>query len=320
MLDTAPLLQPTSFPSIQRKKLTTLQVNIGLKCNLQCQHCHVDAGPRRTEEMTKETCLQVLNLIEQEHIQILDLTGGAPELNPNFRFLIKEARKLNCHVIDRCNLTVLFEPNQEDTAEFLAKNKVEIVASLPCYLAENVDKQRGKGTFDASIKALQLLNKLGYGKQGSGLILTLVFNPQDDSLPPPQAALEMDYRKKLSAELNLVFNRLITITNMPIKRFGSMLLSKNRFYTYLETLKTAYKNENLDAVMCKNLISIDWQGYIYDCDFNQMLEMPIKLDGNKATHISEIKATLLKDKNIKTGEHCYGCTAGNGSSCGGSLS
>jgi len=319
MLDTAPLLQPTSFPKIERSNLTTLQVNIGLKCNLQCQHCHVDAGPRRKEEMDLATVKQVLQVIKQEKISILDLTGGAPELNPHFKFLIREAKKLNCHIIDRCNLTVLFEEGQQDTAQFLADHEVEIVASLPCYLEENVDKQRGKGVFDKSIKALQILNELGYGKMDSHLILTLVFNPQGADLPPPQAALEEDYRKKLGAELGITFNRLLTITNMPIKRFGSMLLSKNSFDSYLNTLKTAYQASNLNKVMCRNLISVDWRGFIYDCDFNQMLEMPIENNQQKPLHLKDINNQPLKNMRIKVAEHCYGCTAGQGSSCGGSL-
>ncbi len=319
MLDTAPLLQPTSFPKLERHHLTTLQVNIGLKCNLQCQHCHVDAGPRRTEEMDLATVKQILTVIKQQKITTLDLTGGAPELNPHFKFLVAEARKLHCHVIDRCNLTVLFEEGQQETAQFLADHQVEIVASLPCYLEENVDKQRGKGVFDGSIKALRILNQLGYGKANPDLILTLVFNPQGAELPPPQAALEKDYRKKLGDELGITFDRLITITNMPIKRFGSMLLSKNHFDDYLNTLKEAYQAKNLDNVMCKNLISIDWQGFIYDCDFNQMLAMPIENQQQKPLHITDINNYHLKGMEIKIAEHCYGCTAGQGSSCSGAL-
>ncbi|OOZ37702.1 arsenosugar biosynthesis radical SAM (seleno)protein ArsS [Solemya velesiana gill symbiont] len=319
MLDTAHLLFPTTFPDISRAQLETLQVNLGYLCNQTCQHCHVNAGPKRTELMQKETIDQLLAYIDTHEISAIDLTGGAPELNPEFRYLVSEARQRGVRVIDRCNLTVLEEEAQEDLAAFLAEQRVEVVASLPCYLKDNVDNQRGKGVFETSIAGLKRLNALGYGQDGSGLLLNLVFNPQGATLPPAQTALEADYKKQLWESYGVRFNQLFTITNMPISRFGSMLLSKGEFKPYMQLLKASYSSCNLATVMCRSLISVDWRGYVYDCDFNQMLGMHLETDSNERPHISDLMDIDLQRLPIRTGEHCYGCTAGQGSSCGGAL-
>jgi len=320
MLDSKPLLLNSDFPAIQRAQLETLQVNLGYTCNQTCKHCHVNAGPNRTEQMSLETINDLLTFIKQQHIKKLDLTGGAPELNPHFRYLVREARKLNTHVIDRCNLTILNEENQQGLAEFLAEHNVEVVASLPCYNQENVDQQRGKGVFDKSIIGLQQLNALGYGKSDTGLILNLMYNPTGAFLPPAQTALEADYKEKLRNDFNIEFNNLFTLTNMPIMRFGSSLISKGEFEPYMQLLKTAHSDDNLHTLMCRSLISIDWQGYIFDCDFNQMLNMPSKLDNIAKRHIADLNINELERSHILVADHCYGCTAGSGSSCGGSLS
>jgi radical SAM/Cys-rich protein len=320
MLDTAHLLLPTTFPDINRASLEILQVNLGYLCNQTCQHCHVNAGPKRIEIMQLETIDQVLDFIDARGIHTIDLTGGAPEMNPHFRYLVEQARERGVRVIDRCNLTILEEPGQEELARLLAQNGVMVVASLPCYLEENVDNQRGKGVFEASIRGLKRLNDLGYGVEGSSLELNLVYNPQGASLPPSQDELEISYKQKLLDEYGISFNKLLTITNMPISRFGSMLLSKGEFEGYIQLLKSSYSSCNLQTVMCRNLISVDWRGFVYDCDFNQMLDMPLS-DGKKPKlHLNELKGMPLEGLAIKTGEHCYGCTAGQGSSCGGALS
>lgn len=316
MLATLPLLQRTDFPKLYRDRLTTLQVNVGYICNQQCLHCHVNASPKRTESLTAETYQHILNFLQHTpSIHTLDLTGGAPELCAYFRELVQVARERGLRVLDRCNLTVLSEPTQQDLAAFLAAHQVEVVASLPCYSMENVDKQRGQGVFQRSIDGLQQLNALGYGQSDSGLILNLVFNPQDDNLPPPQAALEADYHQFLSEHYNIVFNHLFSLCNMPIQRFGSWLLSTGRFNQYLMLLKNAYQEENLAQVMCRSLLSVDWQGYVYDCDFNQMLGLTRANGG----HLSQLLGQDLQGSAIVVGEHCYGCTAGQGSSCGGAL-
>lgn len=320
MHNTLHLLQPTTFPDISRRKIETLQINIGLKCNQQCIHCHVNASPKRTEAMSPETLQQVLDYIEQTDVETLDITGGAPELHPGFRNLVEAVRAFDTHVIDRCNLTILLEPGQETLAEFLATNNVEIIASLPCYSIENVDRQRGQGVFEKSIRALQSLNRLGYGQDNSGLLLNLVYNPQGPSLPPNQATLEADYKRILKEEYNIRFNQLFTLCNMPIKRFGSMLVSNNQFHDYMTLLKQAHREENLDDVMCRSLISINWQGYVYDCDFNQMLGLGLESDNSERLHITDLMQMSLEGKPIITGNHCFGCTAGQGSSCGGALS
>lgn len=323
MLDTRPMLLLSDFPEIRRAELHTLQVNLGYKCNLSCTHCHVAAGPSRTEMMDRKTVDTLLQFIDIQNIKTLDLTGGAPEMNPEFRYLVTEARKRNVTVVDRCNLTILLEPGYEDMAQFLADNQVEIVASLPCYSEENVDKQRGKGVYNGSIDALQKLNTLGYGVEGSGLTLNLVYNPGGAFLPPPQQQLELDYKRELFDRFSIEFNQLYSITNMPISRFGSVLLSKGEFNNYMGLLKDAYLEQNLDSVMCRNLISIDWQGYVYDCDFNQMLEMPLVQPSLKIasdrTHLSDLLQQNIAGHPIVVANHCYGCTAGQGSSCGGAL-
>ena len=314
------LLTRTDFPPLLRRTIDTLQLNLGYRCNQSCLHCHVNAGPTRKEEMTPETIAAVIEFIAASpDIRTIDMTGGAPELNPEFRRLVVAARARGLRVIDRCNLTILEEPGFEDMADFMAAHKVEIVASLPCYSEDNVDKQRGDGTFEASIRALKKLNALGYGKEGSGLTLNLVYNPQGPSLPPPQVALEADYKRHLGSNFNIVFNQLFTITNMPIQRFGSTLISKGQFNSYMATLRAAHRDENLEQVMCRNLISIDWQGYVFDCDFNQQLGLSIAGKGEARLHISDATSAMLDDIPIRVADHCYGCTAGQGSSCGGAL-
>ncbi len=314
-----PLVRESDFPQIRRKRLDTLQVNLGYKCNQSCVHCHVNAGPTRTEMMTRPTVDEVLAFLRASKVRQLDITGGAPELNPNFRYLVSAAREFGVHVMDRCNLTILSQPGQEDLPAYLVHNNVAVVASLPCYLEENVDRQRGKGVFDASISALQLLNRLGYGQPGSALQLSLVYNPQGPVLPPAQAQLEADYRAHLGSRYGIVFNELYVITNMPIQRFGSTLISKGQFEHYMHLLKNAFKPANLDAVMCRNLVSVDWRGYTYDCDFNQMLGLPLAHQGRARTHVRDLLAVDIERNPIMVADHCYGCTAGQGSSCGGAL-
>jgi radical SAM/Cys-rich protein len=319
MRDTWPLLEGIPFPAIKRRHLATLQVNVGYRCNQSCVHCHVNAGPHRTEQMGGEVIEHVLDVLERRGIPTLDITGGAPELNPHFRTLVRRARALGVHVIDRCNLTILDVPGQEDLAEFLAGEQVEITASMPCYLEDNVDRQRGKGVFDASIRALQRLNALGYGITGSDLILNLVYNPQGPALPPGQAELETDYKRILGDQYGISFNRLFTLANMPIQRFGSILMSKGEFNRYLALLHSAHRAENLDGVMCRDLISVDWRGLLYDCDFNQMLDLPAIGAERRRLHISDLLTRDIADNPIQVAGHCFGCTAGQGSSCGGAL-
>jgi len=316
---TLPLLLETDFPAIRRGPLETLQVNLGYQCNQSCLHCHVNAGPRRTEVMSADIADAVIRFLTDSPVSTLDLTGGAPELNPAFRRLVSAARALDIAVIDRCNLTILLEPGQADTDRFLAENQVKIVASLPCYIKDNVDSQRGDGTFAGSIEALRRLNHLGYGKAGSGLELDLVYNPQGPVLPPPQQTLEHDYRQHLESRYGIHFNKLRTLTNMPIKRFGSTLISQGHFADYMALLRSTHQDSNLAGVMCRTLLSVDWQGYLYDCDFNQMLAMPLQRRGHGRPHIFDIKAAELADAAIRVADHCYGCTAGQGSSCGGAL-
>ena len=319
MHETLHLLEKSDFPKITRSKVKTLQINLGYQCNQSCTHCHVNAGPNRKEMMTADNINIVVDYLKAQDIRTLDLTGGAPELHSHFRELVKIAHSQSRHVIDRCNLTVLEEPRQEDLAEFLAQYKVEIVASLPCYLEENVDKQRGKGVFEKSIRGLQLLNSLGYGKGNKNLKLTLVYNPQGPELPPSQEVLKKDYTKFLAKKYNISFDHLFTITNMPIKRFGSMLISKGKFEEYMQLLRDTYSAENLQSVMCRAMISIDWQGYVYDCDFNQMLGISLPHSNRIRIHLSEIMDSDLEKNEIAIADHCYACTAGQGSSCGGAL-
>ena len=319
MHDPLPLLARTSFPPVRRGRLTTLQVNLGYRCNQSCVHCHVNAGPKRTEQMSARTAGQLIRLMQVSGVSVLDLTGGAPEMNPNFRRLVDSAVENGVKVIDRCNLTILFEPGQEDLAAFLAKRRVGIVASLPCYLGENVDRQRGKGVFDASIAGLRRLNDLGYGGEDATLSLDLVFNPQGPVLPPAQAELERAYKSELSLRFGVRFNRLLTLANMPIGRFGSTLISKGQFEDYLEVLRAAHVEANVENVMCRSTVSIDWQGYAYDCDFNQMLGLPMRLNGSPRTHVSDLVSADIEGRPIAIRDHCFGCTAGQGSSCGGAL-
>ena len=316
---TLPLMRHFGFPAVQRSALRTLQVNLGYRCNQSCLHCHVNAGPNRTEMMSRETLADVLAFIEVSKPGTLDITGGAPELHPLFRELVARARELGAHVIDRCNLTVLLEPGEEGLAEFLAANGVEIIASLPCYTEELVDRQRGKGVYDKSIQALRRLNALGYGTAASALTLNLVYNPQGPSLPPPQEDLQRDYKRVLGERFGVTFNRLLSLANMPIQRFGSTLISKKQFNQYMALLHAAHRDENLESVMCRSLLSVDWRGYVYDCDFNQMLDLPLSLEGRQKVQLSELIGRDLSGNPIAVRDHCYGCTAGQGSSCGGAL-
>jgi len=318
MRDTLPLLAKVPFPAIRRGRLDTLQINVGYRCNQSCFHCHVNAGPNRTEEMTADVADGVIEFLRRRRVATLDITGGAPELNANFRRLVREARALGVKVMDRCNLTILAQPGQEDLAEFLAENRVEVVASMPCYLQDNVERQRGKGVFDGSIRGLKKLNALGYGRDPA-LTLNLVYNPQGPSLPPPQAALEADYKRVLGESYGIEFNKLYVLANMPIQRFGTTLINKGEFEGYLQLLQDAHLEANLDGVMCRNLISADWRGFVYDCDFNQMLDLPLRRGARARVHLSELLDDDLKGNPIRVAGHCYGCTAGQGSSCGGAL-
>ncbi len=374
MLDTLPRLRATDFPPLRRRALTTLQVNLGYRCNQSCLHCHVNAGPGRSEKMDDANIDLIPQVLSARGLPTLDLTGGAPELHPRFRELVRVARRLGARVLDRCNLTILSEPGQEDLADFLAHQEVQIVASLPCYLEDNVDRQRGQGVHARSIAGLRRLNALGYGQPGSGLDLDLVYNPGDASLPPGQADLEAAYRRELGARYGIVFSRLLILTNMPIQRFGSTLLSRGQFDDYLRLLKDSFRPANLDQVMCRDLISVDWQGWLYDCDFNQQLGLGLIGDGGKRSggggagisgsggneagedghgnngtggasnseafgnragehggggnpangdsrrpHLRDLLVADFNATPIVVADHCYGCTAGQGSSCGGAL-
>jgi len=307
--------------TMRRINAGTLQINLGKLCNQACHHCHVDAGPKRKEQMDEKTAHRLIELLEASpETHTVDITGGAPELNANFRYLVTEARKLGKKVIERCNLSILFEPGQETLAQFLAKQQVEITASLPCYSQENVDKQRGKGIFDKSIRGLQMLNKLGYGQKRSGLDLHLVYNPGGAFLPPDQAQLELAYKKKLLEDFGIVFNNLFTITNLPISRFRKSLERNNQLQDYMQLLEENYNAATLESLMCKFQISVGWQGHLYDCDFNQMLELPAEVAGKHQPTIWDIESLgELNLKNIALENHCYGCTAGAGSSCAGTL-
>ena len=319
MHDTLPLLARSDFPPVRRRRLDTLQVNLGYKCNQSCLHCHVNAGPNRTEMMDADTAALVLQVLRARRVGTLDLTGGAPELNPHFRDLVRGARALGVRVIDRCNLTILSEPGQDDLAGFLAGQGVEITASLPCYSPANVDRQRGDGVFERSIAALRRLNALGYGQPGSGRVLNLVYNPQGAVLPPPQAALEQDYKRELGLHFGIRFDHLFVLANMPIQRFGSTLVSKGSFGSYMQLLRGAHRTENLDTLMCRSTVSVDWQGDLYDCDFNQMLGLHARLGGTARPHLRELLQRDGSGAAIRVADHCYGCTAGQGSSCGGAL-
>ena len=320
MLDSWPLLQNSQFPEIHRSTLEILQVNLGYLCNQTCQHCHVNAGPSRTELMTEQTIADILSILKWQNVHTLDLTGGAPEMNPLFHELVSKATSMGVKVIDRCNLSILSEPGYEDLTEFLTRHKVEIVASLPCYLEQNVDGQRGKGVYQKSIDGLQMLNQAGYAMNGTGLTLNLVYNPTGPYLPPGQQQLETDYKKYLLDHFQIQFNQLFTITNMPIARFGSSLISQGKFEEYMNLLKDSMNLANMNGLMCKNQLSIDWLGYVYDCDFNQMLKLNLQHpDSKQNLHVRDIVDLDMSDIEIIVADHCFGCTAGHGSSCGGAL-
>jgi radical SAM/Cys-rich protein len=316
---TLPLLRQTDFPAIKRHALDTLQVNLGYKCNQACFHCHVNASPDRKEMMGRDTIELVLRVLRERRLATLDVTGGAPELNPHFRHLVSSARALGIRVIDRCNLTILNEPGFEDLAPYLAGERVEVTASLPCYTKDNVDRQRGNDVFDSSILGLRKLNALGYGLEGTGLTLNLVYNPLGPFLPPPQEKLETDYKRELGTHFGISFNQLFTLANMPIARFGSTLVSQGKFAPYMALLRNAHNSANLEGVMCRTIVSVDWRGYLYDCDFNQMLGIPLSIEGRPKRHLSDLFCHDLDGSPIAVAEHCYGCTAGQGSSCGGAL-
>jgi len=314
------VLRENGTAELLRAETTTLQINVGKLCNQACHHCHVDAGPKRTEIMTAEIARRVMQILaESPSIATVDITGGAPELNPNFRWLVEESQRLGRNVIDRCNLTVLLEETQHDLAEFLAGRRVEIIASLPCYTAENVDKQRGKGVFEKSMEALRKLNGLGYGMPGSELRLSLVYNPVGASLPPPQAKLEADYKEHLREGHGIEFHHLLTITNMPIHRFEEDLQRQGKHDTYMELLKKNYNPATLHGLMCRSLVSVGYDGKLYDCDFNQMLEMELEQPGGAASVWDVETFTGWAGRRIATAGHCFGCTAGAGSSCAGAL-
>lgn len=307
------------FPLVPTN-IDIFQLNMGKMCNQVCAHCHVDAGPDRKEIMTKETLQDCLNAIEKSGIKTVDLTGGAPEMNPHFRWFVEEAFKLGCHIMVRCNLTIIVANKKyHDLPEFYKKHKVEVVSSLPFYNAKKTDSQRGDGVFDKSIKALQMLNEVGYGKEGSGLLLNLVYNPSGAFMPPSQEGLERQFKRKLKADFNIEFNNLFAITNIPISRFLDFLIASGNFEGYMENLVNAFNPKAAEGVMCRNTISIGWDGYLYDCDFNQMLDLKVATKEQSKQHVSDFDIDVLTKRNIIVNEHCYGCTAGSGSSCGGEV-
>ena len=299
------------------ENISTLQVNVGKLCNQACKHCHVDAGPNRTEIMSRETIDKVLESVRRYKFKVVDITGGAPELNPEFRYLVEEARRSGSHVIVRHNFTVQFTSGMEYLPEFFRVNRIEVIASLPYFLAQQTDAQRGKGVFDQSIEAMRRLNEIGYGVEGSDLLLNLVYNPTGAFLPPDQSAVEKDFKRELQSRYGLTFNRLYTITNMPISRFKDYLIRSGNFQSYMDKLINSFNPGTVDGLMCRSLISVGWDGRLYDCDFNQMLELP--LESGMPKLIGEFDLKLLMKRRISTGDHCYGCTAGTGSSCGGAV-
>ena len=305
--------------NFNRRGVDVLQVNMGKYCNLACIHCHVESGPNRTELMSRETVDAVLRFLGRTNIPTVDITGGAPELNPTFDYLVESAVGLGRHVMDRCNLTVIFEPGKDYLPEFFERHRVELVCSLPCYSEENVDRQRGKGTFELSIRALQMFNELGYGQSESGLVLHLVYNPVGPHLPPPQDQLEQDYKRILKEKFGIVFNRLYCLSNMPITRYATHLKLRSEYEKYMQLLESSFNPSTLDQVMCRNLISVGWEGTIYDCDFNQMLDLPIRDADGKPLNISTLSFDQVQHLPVTVGDHCYACTAGSGSSCGGAL-
>ena len=304
---------------LRHTRTRVLQVNVGKLCNLTCAHCHVNAGPKRKEIMTRDTADRILGWLEQTDIPVVDLTGGAPEMIPDFRYFVERLTTMNPrrHVMDRCNLTILLDPAYDGLAEFLAEHRVEIVASMPCYSPANVDAQRGDGVFDASIKALQLLNRLGYGRDET-LPLNLVYNPLGASLPGPQGELEEDYKRELATHFGIVFNNLYTITNVPLSRFASYLRNQGQLQPYLDLLVDSFNPHAVAGLMCRDTINVSWTGEVFDCDFNQMLKMSWR-EGGRPLSLWEVDLTQVENREILTGEHCYACTAGAGSSCGGAL-
>ena len=308
----------TAFPNIKKEFIDTLQINIGYKCNQACKHCHVNSSPSRTEMMSEEILNLIPKIIKKFNIKTLDITGGAPEMNPNFKKLVLSLKNQNINIIDRCNLTIFFEKGYEDLPDFLAENNVIITASLPCYEKENVEKQRGSGVFDKSISAIKILNKLGYGINETGLQLNLVYNPINPTLPPPQEKLETDYKNILYEKYNITFNNLYTITNMPINRYADFLKMTGELEKYFELLANNFNQKNLKNLMCKKTISVDWEGQIYDCDFNQQLKLK-SLNGPKNLY-ELLNYSSPFNYQIAAKSHCFACTAGAGSSCGGSLS
>ena len=308
----------TTFPKIKKESIDTLQINIGYKCNQACKHCHVNSSPSRTEMMSEKILDLIPKIINKFNIKTLDITGGAPEMNPNFKKLILSLKNQNINIIDRCNLTIFFEKGYEDLPNFLAENKVIITASLPCYEKENVEKQRGSGVFDKSINAIKILNNLGYGKTDTGLVLNLVYNPINPTLPPPQEKLEDDYKKALYEKYNITFNNLYTITNMPINRYADFLKMTGELEKYFELLANNFNQQNLKNLMCKKTLSIDWEGQIYDCDFNQQLKLKSVSGPKNLYELLDYASSF--DYQIAAKNHCFACTAGSGSSCGGSLS
>jgi radical SAM/Cys-rich protein len=308
-------LAAAGLPPLHAAGITVFQINVGKLCNQTCHHCHVDAGPNRRESMSRETAEACLGALAQTDIPTVDITGGAPELNSNFRWLTEQAHALGRHVMDRCNLTVLLLAGQADLADFLARHRVEVIASLPYFRGAQTDAQRGDGVFDKSIEALRRLNALGYGKDGSGLLLNLVFNPVGAFLPPKQAAIEAQFKRELARRHGIAFNRLYTITNMPISRFLEFLLASGNYEGYMQRLANAFNPAAAENVMCRNTISIGWDGQLYDCDFNQMLELTT--NHGAPVHVRDFDFAALARRRIVTGNHCYGCTAGAGSSCGG---
>jgi radical SAM/Cys-rich protein len=310
---------PGNRAPLRRSAIDVLQVNVGKRCNQACTHCHVDAGPTRTEQMSRETAEACLRFLSDSEIPVMDITGGAPELCPEFERLVLGARALGRRVMDRCNLTVILEPGREHLPGFFRENAVELVCSLPCYSRANVDQQRGRGVFDGSIRALRILNEAGYGHPGTGLRLDLVHNPIGPNLPPPQAALEADYRERLGADFGIVFNRLLTFTNMPIARFARSLLRTGGYGAYLRMLSDHFNAATIDGLMCRTTLSVGWDGLLYDCDFNQMLAMPITGPSGDPLVIHRAKPADLEGLAIRVADHCYGCTAGAGSGCGGAL-
>lgn len=309
-------LAHAGFTPLTADRIAVLQVNLGKLCNQTCQHCHVDAGPDRREIMSRETMQLCLDVLRLANIPTLDLTGGAPEMNPSFRWFVEQAASMGRQVIDRCNLTILLAPHYDDLPDFFARHRVEVVASLPCYLPQNTDRQRGEGVFARSIEALRRLNTVGYGLPGSPLRLTLVFNPQGLALPPAQDRLEQDYRLHLHQRYGIEFTRLATITNMPISRFLAELAQRGQHAEYLQSLVAAFNPATVEGLMCRSLLSVGYDGTLYDCDFNQMLDLPLVHD--QPRHIRDF-ADSLRRRRIVTGPHCYACTAGAGSSCQGAI-